>query len=183
MNYKSIIEAILYTVGSKGIELSELKRILNINTLEIKTNLKQMSKQFSEDENCGLCIKVYGEKYYLLTKENNHSYLEKLIVSKAKNPLTPSLLETIAIIAYNQPCPKSKIEEIRNIDATFAINRLIELNLIENIGKSNAPGNPYLYQVTQNFFNLFGIKSINQLPPIENINFEDNEINFFDSSR
>lgn len=183
MNYKSIIESILYTVGSKGIEINELKRILNINVPKIRTILKEMAKQLSNDENCGLCIKIYGDRYYFLTKECNHSYLEKLIISKTRNPLTPSLLETIAIIAYNQPCPKSKIEEIRNMDATFAINRLIELNLIENIGKSDAPGCPYLYQVTQNFFNLFGIKSIRQLPVIEDMNFEEKDINFFDSSR
>lgn len=183
MNYKSIIESILYTVGSKGIELSDLKKILNINIPEIRTILKEKAKQLFDDENCGLCIKVYGDRYYLLTKECNHSYLEKLVTTKTRNPLTPSLLETIAIIAYNQPCPKSKIEEIRNMDATFAINRLLELNLIENIGKSDSPGCPYLYQVTQNFFNLFGIKSINQLPPIEDINFDEKDINFFDSSR
>lgn len=185
MSNKSVIESILYTVGSEGVELSSLKKVLNIPTADIKNTLKEMAKEMSDDENCGLCIKVFGEKYYLLTKEKNHEFLAKLVDIKTRNPLTPALLETLAIIAYNQPCTRTKIEEIRNIDPSFAVDRLIELGLIVNTGRADTPGNPYLYEVTQKFFELFGIKSLKDLPPIEEINFDvaDDDLNFFDSSR
>lgn len=185
MNYKSIIQSILYTVGSEGIELSSLKKVLDINTNDIKNVIKELAKDMADNENCGLCIKVFGDKYYLLTKEKNHEFLAKLVDIKTRNPLTPALLETLAIIAYNQPCTRAKIEEIRNIDPTFAVDRLIELGLVQNTGRADTPGNPFLYEVTQKFFELFGIKSLKELPPIEEVDFNvtDDDLNFFDSSR
>lgn len=185
MNNKSVIESLLYTVGSDGIELSAIKKVLDIPTNEIKLLLKDMAKEMSNNENCGLCIKVFGDKYYLLTKEQNHEFLAKLIDIKTHNPLTASLLETLAIIAYNQPCTRGKIEEIRNTDPSFAVDKLIELGLVVNTGRADTPGNPYLYEVTQKFFEIFGIKSIKDLPPIEEMNFDvsDDDLNFFDSSR
>lgn len=185
MNIKSAIESMLYVVGSEGIELSAMKKVLDIPTDEIKNTLKELSNDYNINENSGLCIKVFGDKYYLLTKDVNHELLTKLVNVKTKNPLTPALLETLAIIAYNQPCTRSKIEEIRSIDPTFAVDRLIELGLIENIGRAETPGSPFLYGVTQKFFELFGIKSLKELPPIEEINFNlsDDDLNFFDSSR
>jgi len=185
MNYKSILESILYTVGSEGIELAAIKKVVDLPVPEIKNILKELATEMANDENCGLCIKMFGEKYYLLTKEKNHEFLAKLVDIKTKNPLTPALIETLAIIAYNQPCTRAKIEEIRNMDPTFAVDRLIELGLIENMGRADTPGNPYLYQVTQRFFELFGIKSLKELPPIEDVDFNvtDDDLNFFDSSR
>lgn len=185
MNKKSVIQSILYTVGSEGVELSSLKKVLDIPTQEIKNLLKEIGTEMASDENCGLCIRVFGDKYYLLTKESNHEFLAKLVDIKTRNPLTPALLETLAIIAYNQPCTRQKIEEIRNIDPTFAVDRLIELGLIVNTGRADTPGNPYLYEVTQKFFELFGIKSLKELPPIEDVDFNinDEDLNFFDSSR
>jgi len=185
MNYKSILESILYTVGSDGIEVSQIKKVVDLPIPEIKNILKEMATEMANDANCGLCIKMFGEKYYLLTKEANHEFLAKLVDIKTKNPLTPTLLETLAIIAYNQPCTRAKIEEIRNMDPTFAVDRLIELGLIENAGRAETPGNPYLYQVTQRFFELFGIKSLAELPAIEDVDFNvsDDDLNFFDSSR
>ena len=185
MNIKSVIESILYTVGSEGVELSALKKVLNVPTDEIRTALKQLGTDYANNPNCGLAIKMFGDKYYLLTKEANHEFLAKLVDIKTRNPLTPALLETLAIIAYNQPCTRSKIEEIRNMDPTFAVDRLIELGLIENLGRDSTPGNPFLYGVTQKFFELFGIKSLKELPPIEEVDFNvtDDDLNFFDSSR
>ncbi len=185
MNHKSIIESILYTMGAEGIELSAIKKVLDIPTNEIKQYLKDIATKMSKDEECGLCVKVFGDKYYLLTKESNFNALAKLVNVKAKNPLTPALLETLAIIAYNQPCTRTKIEEIRNMDPSFAVDRLVELGLVENLGRAETPGNPYLYGVTQKFFELFGIKSLKDLPPIEEVDFNvsDEDLNFFDSSR
>lgn len=185
MSNKSIIESILYTVGSEGIELSAIKKVLDISTTEIRNVLKAIANDYANNPDSGLCIKTFGQKYYLLTKEQNHEYLARLLDVKTKNPLTPALLETLAIIAYNQPCTRSKIEEIRNIDPTFALDRLIELGLIENKGRADTPGAPFLYEVTQKFFELFGIKSIKDLPPIEEVDFNvnDDDLNFFDSSR
>ena len=188
MNYQSIIESILLVCGEDGIEIGNLKSVLNIPTNDIRKELNEMIKKFDADESKGVCIRLFGNRYYLLTKECNNEYL-KILNTKVKkiNPLTPALLETLAIIAYNQPCTKAKVEEIRNTDPTFAFNKLVELGLIQCIGEAETPGSPYLFEITQKFFNLFGIKSIKDLPPLnKEIAFDleaDDDLNFFDSSR
>lgn len=182
MTDKAIIQGLLYIAGNDGIELNAIKKVINISVDEIRTIVKDLKKQYDEDENMGLTIKIYGSSYYLLTKSEIKEYASKLIEVRVKNPLSPAIMETLAIIAYNHPCTGSKIEEIRGINSDNAIKRLIDLKLIENTGRASTPGRPYLYELTQNFFNLFGIKNLNDLPKIS-----DNEQNldqgFFDSNR
>lgn len=185
MNNLSIIESILYAVGLDGIEISDLKRVFDgIEVDIIRADIKKLQLKYENDEQSGFVIKFFGSKVLLLTKEENASFVAKLVHIKTKNPLTNALLETLAIIAYNQPCTKTKVQEIRKIDPSFAFEKLEELNLIQNIGRATSPGSPFLYQVTDKFFNLFGIKNIKQLPKLEDINFDGiNQEDFFDANR
>lgn len=185
MNKKSIIESLLYLKGKDGVELSEIKRILEIPTDEIRTIIKEMEKSKNEDENSGLTIKNYGSKYYLLTKSENHQEIIKLLNIKNKNPLTNSIMEVLAIIAYNSPCTKTKVDQVRGVDSYNAIEKLISLGLIEKAGRAETPGNPYLYTTNQKFYNLFGLKSIKDLPSIEisTLDYSNNINDFFDSNR
>lgn len=175
-NIKSIIESLLYVSGQDGIELSEFKRVLEIKTDEIRNYLKDMAKDYQSNSNRGLIIENYGDKYFLLTKKSNKDIIAKLFDVKIKNPLSTSLLETLAIIAYNAPCPGSKIEQIRGHSASNQIERLIKLDLIKNVGRATTPGCPYLYDVTPKFFATFGIKSIKELPNINKV-FDQNNSN------
>ena len=184
MNYKSIIESILYVSGEEGIEINEIKKVIDLPTNDIRNLIKELSQQYGNNSDSGLLIKVYGDHYYMLTKPENKDVLSKLIEIKTKNPLNQPLLETLAIIAYNQPCTRGKIEEIRNMDPSYAIDKLENLDLIKNVGRADTPGSPYLYEVTQKFFDLFGIKSLKELPELNNIEFvADEDINFFDINR
>jgi segregation and condensation protein B len=183
MTNKAIIQGLLYIAGSDGIELNSIKKVLDIPVDEIRSIIKDLKKQYDEDENTGLTIKIFGSSYYLLTKLEIKDYVSKLVDIRVKNPLSPALLETLAIIAYNHPCTSIKVEEVRGTNCDSAIKRLIDLKLIENVGRASTPGRPYLYELTQNFFNLFGIKNLSDLPKI---NFEDNQDldqSFFDVNR
>lgn len=185
LSNKSIIESLLYVSSNDGITVADIKKVINIPSDEIKALLKQMKANYDANPDCGLTLKQYGEKYSLLTKEENHEMISKIFDIKVKNPLTQSLLETLAIIAYNQPCPSSKIESIRGHNAALLIDKLIQLGLIENIGRADTPGRPYLYQITQKFFDTFGIKSLNELPNVDlsALNDEiDQSLDFFDSN-
>ncbi|WEK82962.1 MAG: SMC-Scp complex subunit ScpB [Mycoplasma sp.] len=175
-NIKSIIESLLYVAGQDGIEISELKRVLEIKSDEIRAYLKDMKKDYESNPNRGLTINNYGDKYFLLTKTSNKDLISKLFDVKIKNPLSSSLLETLAIIAYNAPCPGSKVEQIRGHSAINQIERLIKLDLIKNVGRATTPGCPYLYDVTPKFFSTFGIKSIKELPDITK-SFDENNSN------
>ena len=182
-NYKSLIESLLYIKGNEGTTISEIKKMINLPTDDIRKILKEMKEEYDTNSSRGITIELYGDLYRLLTKKQNHDTISLVYDIKVKSPLTQTLLETLAIIAYNQPCPASLIEKIRGRNAINAIERLKSLDLIKCIGRANTPGKPYLYEITNKFFDIFGIKSIDELP---NINKEikvdelDESLDFFD---
>lgn len=184
-NNKAIIESILYVVGDDGTTVADIKKVVDISSSEIRSLLKSMQKECDMNISRGITIKNFDDTFKFLTKESVHDDISRLFDIKQKNPLTSSLLETLAIIAYNSPCPSSKVEQVRGKSALTTIEKLLKLKLIINIGRADTPGRPYLYEVTNNFYNIFGIKSIKELP---NINFSDKDdeniesIDFFDSN-
>ncbi|MGL4950311.1 MAG: SMC-Scp complex subunit ScpB [Mycoplasma sp.] len=181
---KSIIESTLYVCGNEGASLNDLKKITEASSSDIRKIIKEMTNDFSNDKSRGLTIQMYGEKYKLLSKPENREDISKLITLKYRNPLSNKVMETLAIIAYNQPCTKSIIQDIRGKDPTVTIQKLIDLELIIEAGRSEGPGRPFLYTVTHKFYNIFGIKNISDLPAI-NLDqpFHDEEISFFDTNR
>lgn len=186
MNNTSIIESILYTVGADGADINTFKKVLNLSAEEITKLIDELQTKYEKDESCGLLIKKYGNSFYLLSKEQNNEFIAKAMNYVAKNPLTPAMMETLAIIAYNNPCTSTKIEKIRGIDSKNAINKLLSLNLIKEDGRDTTPGCPYLYKTTQEFLNLFGIKSLSSLPKLKDSNedlVEEADIDFFNSNR
>ncbi len=185
-NTKSIIESLLYIKGRDGTTVNEIKKVINLPVDDIRKLLKEMKKEYDKNVDRGITIQQYGDTYRLLTKKENHDILTLIYDTKTKSPLTQSLLETLAIVAYNQPCPSSLIEKIRGHNALNGLEKLTKLDLIKCVGRANTPGKPYLYEITNKFYDLFGIKSMKELPNIdENINLDDldNSFDFFDSSK
>lgn len=185
-NTKSIIESLLYIKGRDGTTVNEIKKVINLPVDDIRKLLKEMKKEYDQNVDRGITIQQYGNTYRLLTKKENHDILTLIYDTKTKSPLTQSLLETLAIVAYNQPCPSSLIEKIRGHNALNGLEKLTKLDLIKCIGRANTPGKPYLYEITNKFYDLFGIKSMKELPNIDkNINLDelDNSFDFFDSSK
>ena len=111
-------------------------------------------------------------------------YFSKLVESDITNNLSQSCLETLAIIAYNQPCTKAIIEDIRGKDPTQTIQKLIDLGLVVEAGRASGPGRPLLFTVTSKFYDIFGIKNLSDLPTI-NLDqpFQDDDVSFFDTTR
>lgn len=185
-NTKSIVESLLYIKGRDGTTVNEIKKVINLPVDDIRKLLKEMKKEYDQNVDRGITIQQYGDTYRLLTKKENHDILTLIYDTKTKSPLTQSLLETLAIVAYNQPCPSSLIEKIRGHNALNGLEKLTKLDLIKCIGRANTPGKPYLYEITNKFYDLFGIKSMKELPNIDkNINLDDldNSFDFFDSSK
>lgn len=182
-NIKPLIEAILFIQGKKGISYTELLEILNVDESIFENEMSELISIFKHEDR-GLEIKKFGNKYLLVTKRNVH---EKLFPEKnhvVKNPLNPSLIETLAIIAYNSPCTRTKIHDIKKIDPTQQITKLLELELIEEIGRADSQGKPFLYNVSEKFYDVFGIKDLSELPEIKVSSFaEEEDFDFFDSNR
>ncbi len=176
---RSLIEASLFVLGSEGISINDIKKIVNVPIAIINTIIEEMIDYYKKNKNSGLLITQYGNKYKFVTKAEYNEKIGLIINKKTKKPLSDGVIETLSIIAYNQPCTKSTIEKIRSKDCTTTIHKLLEFGLIEADGKSDAIGKPWLYSVTQKFFDLYGIKSLNELPPInrEFKNYDTNNVN------
>ena len=128
--------------------------------------LKELQSEY-EKENRGIRISFLGDAFKLTTKKEHKDFYEKLIDHEESTTLSQASLETLAIIAYNAPITRIDIDNIRGVNSTFIIRKLLLKGLIEEVGKSDAPGRPKLYNVTQNFLDYFGLGNINELPTIE----------------
>lgn len=185
MNIKSIIEAALFIAGKKGITINELKEILRLSDEDVKIVMDEMVVEYEKNSHRGLLLKMFGDNYKLVTKPEVNTILSKNLNIKEKNLLNSAMLEVLAIIAYNEPCTRATICDMKKTDPTQIIEKLLEVGLIEEAGRSETVGKPYLYQVTKLFYDTFGISSIKELPEIVLPNNENDEddLDFFDSNR
>lgn len=161
----SSVEALLFAVGSEGLTLEELTNILEKSSDEVLKVLDKLNEKYNKDDS-GILLKVLGNKYKLTTKESENVYLKKLAIETSNN-LSEAALETLAIIAYNEPITRIQIDEIRGINSSQMIRNLIAKGLIENSGKSDLPGRPNLYKTTDFFLDYFNLSNINELPKVD----------------
>lgn len=179
---RQLIEASLFVMGSDGLNIHDIRRITDLPLFIVKVIIDQMIKQKDIDPNSGLTIKLFGNRYKMLTKKEVNQDIAKILNKKERKPLSDSTLEILSIIAYNQPCTRGVIEKIRDRDPSNALMRLQELGLIEKAGRSEAAGKPWLYVVTEKFFDLFGIKSLSDLPHVNRQQRYTEDVDLFDRS-
>jgi segregation and condensation protein B len=117
-----------------------------------------------------------ADGFQFLTKKAYHATVSGLIQHKAKKKLSTSAMETLAIIAYKQPITKAEVEHIRGVNCDYAVQKLLEKELIEINGKSDAPGKPLVYVTSKSFMDYFGIKTVKDLPQLKDLHVEQNEI-------
>lgn len=176
----AVLEGLLFIAGDEGIELETIKNILEINDEELNGLIEKLISNYSISER-GLNIEEFGKKIKLTTKAEHKEYYERLVNEEANSLLSNAALETLAIIAYNGPVTRVEIDEIRGINSSHLVRKLLLKNLIKDVGRSDKPGRPILYNVTENFLDYFGLKSIEDLPKIEEIKSEDDEKDLFES--
>lgn len=178
---KAIIEGLLFLVGDEGLTIEEIGNIIEKPFDEINECINELSHDY-EDSTRGIQIEFLGGHYKLTTKAIHKDYYQKLTLNEENSELSQASLETLAIIAYNAPITRIDIDNIRGVNSTFIIRKLLLKGLIEEVGKSDAPGRPKLYNVTQNFLDYFGLGNINELPTIETPEvIEEDDKNLFES--
>lgn len=166
MELIGVLEGILFVVGSEGITIEELVDILDIKEDKLNYLISTLKDRYSSLES-GLNLEYLGGKYKLTTKKEHNDYYVKIVENEKQSELTNSALETLAVIAYNSPVTRGQIDEIRGVDSTYQIKKLLYRNLIKEVGKSELPGRPKLYSVTDEFLDYLGLASINDLPKLE----------------
>ena len=165
MNKKAILEGILFIVGDEGITIDEIKNILEVNDEEIKSLLMELKKDY-EDEGRGLRISYLGNAFKLTTKEEHKEYYEKLVTDSKSTTLSNAALEVLAVIAYNEPITRIKIDEIRGVNSSQIVRRLLARGFIKICGREDTIGKPNLYKTTDDFLDYFGLSSKNDLPEV-----------------
>lgn len=168
---EAVIEAILFTMG-ESVELSKIASALEHDEETTKKVIHNMMDRY-EAEDRGIKIIELENSYQMCTKNEMYEYLIKVAKQPKKHVLTDVLMETLSIIAYKQPITKLEIEKIRGVKSDHAVNKLIEYNLVCELGRLEAPGRPLLFGTTEDFLRTFGVQSIEELPMVNQDQFED----------
>ena len=180
MNKIGVLEGILFVVGDEGITLPQLCEVMDIDESEAKEILLNLKKTY-ENEDRGLRISYLGDAFKLTTKKEHKEYYEKLVVNPVSNNLSQAALEVLAIIAYIQPITRLEIDELRGVNSTYVLRRLVAKGLIKESGKSTLPGRPNLYKTTKEFLDYFGLSTISDLPSFKRVEEESGETDLFNS--
>lgn len=161
---EAIVEAVLFTMG-KSVEARQLAAALGSDVEAAKDAVLRLKARY-ERERRGIQIIELDDSYQMCTKSSFYENLIRVAATPKKQVLTDVALETLSIIAYKQPITKLEIEKIRGVKSDHAVNRLIEYNLVYEVGRLDAPGRPALFATTEEFLRRFGVGSTDALPEI-----------------
>ncbi len=170
-NVYAAVEAVLFAVGG-AVSFTDLRDALEADEKELKQVLSELQQRYDAEDRGIRMIELDG-KYQLCTKNDYYEELVRLVNAPKKHVLTDVLLETLSIVAYKQPVTRQEIEKIRGVSCSHAVNRLVEYNLIQEVGRLDAPGHPILFGTTDDFLRSFGISSMDDLPVISPDRLED----------
>ena len=165
------IEAILFAAGER-VEVSRLAMALEADEKDIVEATDKLADILSFDRR-GVRILRLEKSYQMVSSGEMADYITKALETRKPPRLSASQLEALTIVAYYQPATKAMVEQIRGVDSSYSISALMNKKLIEEAGRLNVPGRPILYRTTPDFLRTFGISSLEELPPIEKVDFSE----------
>lgn len=168
---EGVIEAILFTMG-ESVELGKIASAIEHDEDTTRKIIRQMMVRYDEEDR-GVRIIELESSFQMCTKKEMYEYLIKIAKQPRKFVLTDVLLETLSIVAYKQPVTKLEIEKIRGVKSDHAVNKLVEYNLVCEVGRLDAPGRPLLFGTTEEFLRRFSIQSVEELPSLNPEQMED----------
>ncbi len=168
---RAVIEAVLFTMGD-AVPVNKIADLIEEDTKKTREIIYKMKEELDAADR-GITITELDDSFQMCTKQEMYDYLIDLTVSDRKFALSDSALETLSIIAYKQPVTKLDIEKIRGVSCDHAVNRLLEFDLIKELGRLDAPGRPLLFGTTEQFLRSFGVKSLEELPELSTVQMEE----------
>lgn len=166
MKNKAVLEGLLFVVGEDGLTLDQIEEVLGLKEEEVKEVVNELKHSY-ESEDRGLRIDFLGNRLKLTTKFEHREYYQKLLENPETNTLSQAALETLAIIAYNEPITRMQIDKLRGVGSSQMIRKLVAKGLVKESGRSDLPGRPILYETTNDFLDYFGLSNIKELPDME----------------
>ncbi|WP_381414995.1 SMC-Scp complex subunit ScpB [Spiroplasma endosymbiont of Anurida maritima] len=163
------MDSLLFIKGDEGITVEKIMTVTNLERDKIELVLNEIKSDLDKNEAKGITIQKFLNKYRYVTKKQNYDFIikEESVVEKVK--LSYSALEVLAIIAYNEPITKPEINDLRGVASDHLLNKLRSYDLIKTAGKSDLPGKPFFYKITENFYKHFDLKSKEDLPKISDL--------------
>lgn len=176
-----IFEGLLFLSGDEGLTIQQLaKAVQEPNEAMIEAILDEMITMYLEEER-GIELARFGSVYKFISKACIHPYAQHLFQQTQMKGLSNAALETLAIIAYRQPITRIEIEEIRGVSSDVMVRKLLARNFICECGRSDAPGKPFLYKVTDTFMDAFQLTNLSELPELPMLN-QDTQEELFEES-
>lgn len=161
-----ILESLLFAAGDEGLSTKQLTETMEITYIEALNLLESLGEEYEKDISRGLILLELAGSFQLATKKENASYLRKLVNTPQTTSLSQASLETLAIIAYNQPITRIDVDEIRGVKTDGPIRTLVAKGLITDKGRAEGAGRAKLYVTTSEFLDAFGLSSIEELPKL-----------------
>ena len=181
MNQKiAVIEGILFLAGDEGVDVNGLKLVLEEDDNQVKELISEFKARL-KNEDRGLMLVELGNKYKLSTKPEHFEYYQKLISNPTNFAFSNAALETLAIIAYNQPVTRVEIEKIRGVNSDSMVRKLVAKSLIKEVGRKDTMGRPMMYEITDDFLDVFNLQSIEELPELKDVQLDEDEQNIFNT--
>lgn len=157
----------MFVVGDEGISLNSICEIMSINIEQAKNLLMELKKTYENDDR-GIRITFLGDAFKLTTKSEHKEYYRKIAECPGTNSLSQAALETLAIIAYNQPITRLEVDNLRGVSSSQMIRKLVAKGFLKEVGKASSPGRPNIYKTTSYFLDYFCLATISDLPEINN---------------
>ncbi len=163
------IEAILFAAGER-VDISRLAYVLETDEADIADAADALANELAFARR-GIRILKLEKGYQMVSSGEMADYITKAMETRKPPKLSSSQLETLTIVAYYQPATKTLVEQIRGVDSAYSVCALLNKKLIEEAGRLNVPGRPILYKTTPDFLRTFGLQNLEELPPIDKVNF------------
>lgn len=163
-NIECALEAVLFSLG-EAVEIERLAEALEVREEEMREAFLSLQEKY-EKENRGIKLIEIENSIQMCSNPDYFECIKRVTQIKKQAGLSSAALETLSIIAYNQPVTKGTIEFIRGVDCTYSVTRLLERGFIDELGRAETPGRPILYGTTMEFLRCFGLKSLEELPPL-----------------
>lgn len=159
---KSVLESLLF-LARQPLSLDELEKTTNLPAATLESCLNELMLEY---QSRGMQIIKVAGGYLMGTNPNNADYVQLILKPKEETRLSPQALETLAIVAYKQPITRAEIEKLRGVDSDWVVESLVAKNMVQDLGRSDVVGRPFIYGTTEDFLRHFGLTDLKDLPPL-----------------
>lgn len=165
MHLLSAVEGIIFAAGSDGVSTKDIAQVLDCSVPDAEGLCLQLQAVLDE-RNAGIALQEVADTWQMTTRPEHAVYLKRMAESPMQTNLSTAALEVLAIVAYKQPITRGEIDDIRGVQSDRSLATLVHRQLVNEVGRVDAPGRPMLFGTTDTFLRHFGLKTLKELPPL-----------------